>query len=119
MITGLHALVYTRDPEGARALFRDVLKFPAIDAGGGWLIFRLPPAELACHPADELGGGRQELWFMCDDVHATVADLKAKHVEVTGEVMDRGWGLVSGFKLPGGEKMFLYQPKHPTALTQA
>ncbi len=116
MITGVHALVYTKDPDGARKLFRDVLKFDALDIGRGWLIFRLPPAEMACHPAEDSNAGTQELWLMCDDITRTLADLTAANVPVKGPAIDRGWGLVSGFVLPGGETMHLYQPKHATNL---
>ena len=88
MITGAHAIVYTRDADADRAFFRDVLGFDSVDAGGGWLIFKLPPAELAAHP-DETGG-RHELYLMCDDVHATVAELEAKGVEIVARGDGRG-----------------------------
>lgn len=115
MITGVHTLIYTKDPEGARALFRDVFKFHSVDAGGGWLIFRAPPGELACHPVDG-DEGRHEAWFMCDDIRATLDELANAGVKVSDAASDRGWGIVSWFLLPGGEKMNLYQPKHPTAI---
>jgi predicted enzyme related to lactoylglutathione lyase len=113
MITGMHAIVYTRQAEETRAFFRDVLEWPSVDAGGGWLIFKAPPAELAVHPTD--GDGTQELYLMCDDVHATVADLKAKGVTFTQDISDQGWGLLTEFELPGGGKMGLYEPRHPVA----
>ena len=90
MITGVHAIIFTTDAEGDRAFFHDVLQFPSVDAGGGWLIFALPPAELAAHPAEE--GGQHELYLMCDDVHATVAELRAKGVDFARAVSDEGFG---------------------------
>jgi catechol 2,3-dioxygenase-like lactoylglutathione lyase family enzyme len=112
VITGAHAIVFTRDAEGVRALFRDVLGFPSVDAGGGWLIFALPPAELAAHPTDE--AGRHELYLMCDDVHATVEELVTKGVEFSRPVTDEGFGLMTAIKLPGGGELGLYEPRHPT-----
>jgi catechol 2,3-dioxygenase-like lactoylglutathione lyase family enzyme len=114
MITGAHAVIFTKDAERDRAFFRDVLEFPAVDAGGGWLIFALPPAELAAHPAEE--GGQHELYLMCDDVEATIADLKAKGVDVARPVSDEGFGLLTAIQLPGGGELGLYQPRHPSPL---
>ncbi|MEY2517122.1 MAG: hypothetical protein QOJ89_4480 [bacterium] len=114
MITGVHAVIYTTDAEADRAFFRDVLGFASVDAGGGWLIFELPPAELAAHP-HETGGGH-ELFLMCDDVHATVQELHAKGVELAREISDQGWGLVTAIALPGGETLGLYEPRHPSPL---
>ena len=111
MITGAHAIVYSSDADADRAFFRDVLGFPSVDAGGGWLIFALPPAELAAHPADE--GGRHELYLMCDEISETVAGLQAKGVEFTGPVSDEGFGLLTSLKLPGGGELGLYEPRHP------
>ena len=111
MITGAHVIVYSRDADADRAFFRDVLGFPSVDAGGGWLIFALPPAELAAHPAD--AGGRHELYLMCDEIEATVADLQAKGVEFTAPVSDAGFGLFTSLKLPGGGELGLYEPRHP------
>src|SRR3954449_6128753 len=99
MITGVHAIVFTHDAERARAFFRDTLGFDAVDAGGGWLIFALPPAELAAHPAD--GAPRHEVYLMCDDVRATVAELQAKGVEVNAEITEERWGLITTFEVPG------------------
>ncbi len=113
MITGVHALIYTKDADGVRAFFRDVLGFSSVDAGHGWLIFALPPAELGIHPTDE--GGHHELYLMCDDVKATVKELKSKGVEFTQPIKEAGFGLVTSVKIPGGE-LGLYEPKHPTAL---
>ena len=114
MINGVHVIVYSQDAEGVRAFFRDVLGYRSVDAGGGWSIFALPPAELAAHPTD--GVGEHELYLMCDDITATVAELAGKGVEFTGPVSDRGWGLLTSIKLPGGGTLGLYEPRHPTAL---
>jgi catechol 2,3-dioxygenase-like lactoylglutathione lyase family enzyme len=108
-------VIFTPEAERDRAFFRDVLELPSVDAGGGWLIFALPPAELAAHPADE--GGQHELYLMCDDVYATVADLKAKGVDVARPISDEGFGLVTGIPLPGGGELGLYQPRHPSPLS--
>ena len=113
-IIGTHTLLYTSRPEELRAVLRDVFGFPHVDAGGGWLIFALPPAEIAVHPADE--GGRAELYLMCDDVAATVTALRAKGFEAARPVSDQGWGLLTAITLPGGVELGLYQPRHPTAL---
>src|SRR5690242_7817792 len=113
MITGVHAIVYSKDAEKAHAFFRDVLKYPSVDAGHGWLIFALPPAEIAAHPAET--SEHHELYFMCDDVEKTVAELKRKGVEFTGPVVDHGWGLLTTLKIPGGGEIGLYQPRHPIA----
>jgi predicted enzyme related to lactoylglutathione lyase len=114
VITGVHAIVFSPDAEKARAFFADVLNFPSVDAGGGWLIFALPPAELAVHPAD--GASRHELYLMCDDIHATLAELRAKGVEVAAEVSDQGWGLLAAIRLPDGGEFAIYQPRHPSPL---
>jgi catechol 2,3-dioxygenase-like lactoylglutathione lyase family enzyme len=111
VITGAHAIVYSRDADADRAFFRDVLGFPSVDAGGGWLIFALPPAELAAHPAD--AGDRHELYLMCDEIESTVAELEAKGVEFTQPVSDEGFGLLTSLKLPGGGELGLYEPRHP------
>ncbi len=112
MITGAHAIVFSEDADALRAFFRDVLEFPSVDAGGGWLIFALPPAELAAHPGDE--GGRHELYLMCDDVEATVGELERKGAEFAGPIEDEGFGLVTSIRLPGGGRLGLYEPRHPT-----
>jgi catechol 2,3-dioxygenase-like lactoylglutathione lyase family enzyme len=115
VITGVHAIIFTRDAEGVRAFFRDVLELPSVDAGGGWLIFALPPAELAAHPAEE--DGRHELYLMCDDIRATVAELKAKGVDVGYEISDEGFGLMTSLALPGGGELALYEPRHASPLS--
>lgn len=114
MITGMHAIVFSPDAEKVRAFFADVLDLPSVDAGGGWLIFALPPAELAVHPAD--GGARHELYLMCDDINATLAELRGKGVEVSSEASDQGWGLLATIRLPDGSDFPIYQPRHPSPL---
>jgi predicted enzyme related to lactoylglutathione lyase len=111
VITGLHAIVYSAGAEEDRAFFRDVLGLSSVDAGGGWLIFAMPPTELAVHPTD--GPSQHELYLMCDDIHATLDDLRAKGIEVSPEITDAGWGLLSSIKLPSGSDLPLYQPRHP------
>lgn len=113
MITGAHAIIYSDAAEEVRAFLRDVLGFASVDAGGGWLIFALPPAELAVHPAE--GEGRHELYLMCDDIDATIAELSAKGVQFK-PVNDQRWGRVTSLTLPGGGELGLYQPRHPTAV---
>jgi len=105
-------VIFTTDAEADRAFFRDILELRSVDAGGGWPIFALPPAELAAHPADE--DGQHELYLMCDDVHATVDELKREGVESAGPISDEGWGLLTAIKLPGGGELGLYEPGHPT-----
>jgi predicted enzyme related to lactoylglutathione lyase len=114
MINGVHALIYTKQADEVRAFFRDVLQWRTVDAGQGWLIFGMPPAELGIHPSE--GEATHELYLMCDDVHATLADLKKKGVEIAREVSDQGWGLVAAIRLPGGSEIGIYEPRHPTAL---
>jgi predicted enzyme related to lactoylglutathione lyase len=114
VITGVHAIVFTKDPAGIRAFFRDVLEFPSVDAGGGWPIFALPPAELAAHPTDEQG--HHQLYLMCDDIEATVKELKGKGGEFIAGIDDVGWGLMTLLRLPDGSELPLYEPKHPSPL---
>src|ERR1700759_545355 len=108
MISGVHAIIFTRDADAVRAFLSDVLELPSVDAGGGWLIFALPPAELAVHPAE--GASHHELYLMCDDIHATLAELRAKGVEVARDVSDQGWGLLAAIRLPDGGEFPIYQP---------
>ena len=114
MISGAHMVIYSKDAEADRAFFRDILHFPSVDAGQGWLIFALPPSEIACHPAEE--NGRHEVYLMCDDVEATVRELKDKGVEFTQPIKDAGWGLLTAMRIPGGGELYLYQPKHRSPL---
>lgn len=111
MITGAHVIIYTKDADADRAFFRDVLKFPWVDAHGGWLIFALPASEVACHPAEE--NGRHEFFLMCDDVEATISELAAKGIACS-EASDQGWGILTTLTLPGGGTLGLYQPRHPS-----
>ena len=113
MINGAHAILYSDDADATRAALARVLGTRSVDAGGGWLIFALPPAELAVHPADK--GGRAQLYLMTDDLDATIDVLKAEGIEVARPVSDQGWGLLTAIALPGGVELGLYQPRHPTA----
>jgi catechol 2,3-dioxygenase-like lactoylglutathione lyase family enzyme len=122
VITGTHAIIYAEDADRARAFFRDVLEMPNVDAHGGWLIFKLPPAELGIHPAGGPGDpetaapqGRHELYLMCDDLETTVAELTAKGIEFTEPIQDQGFGWLTRLRVPGAGVIGLYQPKHPTA----
>ena len=114
MLTTVHTLIYADDPEAARDFFRDVLEYPAVDVGDGWLIFKLPPTELGVHPTE--GGSvptnTMKLSLMCDDVAATIRELEAKGVEVLGEAIDRGYGLVTSIRVPGGIELDLYEPSY-------
>ena len=114
VITGVHAIVFSPEAEKVRSFFRDVLSLSSVDAGGGWLIFALPPAELAVHPAE--GDSRHELYLMCDDIQATLAELRGKGVEVTRDAADQGWGLVAAIRLPDGSELSIYEPRHPSPL---
>jgi catechol 2,3-dioxygenase-like lactoylglutathione lyase family enzyme len=125
MIFGAHVLLYSENPEADRAFFRDVLGFRNVDAGEGWLIFALPPAEAAFHPADghtAQGHGERELgavlYLMCDNLPATIKSLQAKKV-VCSTVDQARWGSKTSFRLPGGGEIGLYQPSHPMAVKKA
>ncbi|GLQ45147.1 hypothetical protein GCM10007862_01980 [Dyella lipolytica] len=113
MILGAHVIVYSKNADADRAFLRDVLGFKSVDAGHGWLIFALPPAEVAVHPSDE--NDVHELYLMCDDLKAEIASLTRKNVECS-EVQEARWGSITKIRLPGGGEVGLYQPKHPTAL---
>ena len=115
MINGVHAIIFSRDAEADRAFFRDVLGLPSVDAGDGWLIFSLPPAELAAHPTD--GDAHHELYLMCDDVRATVDELGSRGVEFTREIRETGFGLLTALRLPGGSELALYEPRHRSPLS--
>lgn len=123
MVTGAHFLLYSKDPEADRGFFRDVLHFRAVDAGGGWLIFALPPAEMGIHPATDASLQRHAahelagmvLYLMCNDLRAAIKRLQAKNV-ACAEIEKAAWGLSTSFRLPSGGEIGLYQPTHPTAL---
>jgi hypothetical protein len=111
MISGAHVVIYSKDAEVDRAFLHDVLEFPSVDAGHGWLIFALPPAEAAFHSSEE--NGVHELYLMCDDLTAEMASLAEKGVTCS-EVQEARWGSTTKMRLPGGGEIGLYQPKHPT-----
>lgn len=111
-ISGAHVVIYSRDAAADRAFFRDVLHYPNVDAGGGWLIFKLPPAEVAVHPGDDPSS--HELYLMCEDLDATMNDL-AVHGVQCAEVTEARWGRLSSFSLPGGGKVGVYEPHHARA----
>jgi len=113
MISGAHAIIYTKDAAADRVFFRDILGFASVDAGHGWLIFALPPAEAAFHPSDD--NGRHELYLMCDDLKAEMRILGERGVSCA-DVQEAPWGLITRIRLPGGGEIGLYQPKHPTAV---
>ena len=112
MISGVHAIIFTRDADAVRDFLRDVLELPSVDAGGGWPIFALPPAELAAHPTDD--AGHHELYLMCDDIGAAMSELEQKGVEVSRPITEERWGRVTAIRMPDGGAIHLYQPKHPT-----
>ena len=113
MIFGAHIILYSKDATADRTFFREVLGFPSIDAGHQWLIFALPPAEVAVHPTEE--GERHELYFMCDDLKGEISALRKKGVQCS-EVQEARWGSMTKIRLPGGSEVGLYEPNHPTAL---
>jgi len=123
MINGSHFLLYSKNPEADRAFLRDVLEFRSLDVGGGWLIFALPPAEIAVHPMDEDAPPQNpdgqvvgaSLYLMCDNLESTMKALESRNV-LFSEVNEAPWGIVTTFRLPGGGEIGLYQPTHPTAL---
>jgi catechol 2,3-dioxygenase-like lactoylglutathione lyase family enzyme len=113
MLSGAHVIIYSKDADADRAFFKDVLGFASVDAGHGWLIFALPPSEVAFHPADD--NDRHELFFMCDDLKTEMSALADKGVKCS-TVEEARWGSITRIQLPGGGKVGLYEPKHPTAL---
>jgi hypothetical protein len=126
MISGAHVLIYSADPDADRAFFRDVLRFPSVDVGQGWLIFALPPAEVAVHPLGSNDGQRHAghdllgavLYLMCDDLQAVIESLRNRNVACT-EVTTERWGIKTTIRLPSGGELGLYQPTHATALNLA
>lgn len=122
MITGFHTIIYSDDADATRAFFRDVLGWRWLDGGGGWLIFKTPPGELGVHPTADAESG--DVWatvpyhqasLMCDDIEATIAELKRKGVAVKDDVQDQGFGLVTSIEVPGAGWLMLYQPRHGLA----
>ena len=109
MIIGAHSIIYSKNPEADRAFLRDVLGLPHVDAGGGWLVFGLPPAEVAVHPAEE--NDIHEFYLMCDDIHALIEKLTERGIRCT-PLQDQRWGLLTQVTLPGGGKLGVYEPRH-------
>src|ERR1700674_1731420 len=117
LISGVHTLIYSHDAEADRAFFSDVLGLDSVDSGGGWLIFALPPTELAIHPTEDEEA--HEIYLLCEDIEATVAELERRKVPITRPFDEERWGRVTRITLPGGGKIGLYQPKHPLAHVKA
>jgi|ERR1700730_3164513 len=113
LISGAHVIIYSRDADADRAFFKDVLGLESVDSGGGWLIFALPPSEVAFHPTEEEGG--HELYLLCDDIEATAKELERKGVRLKRPFDEARWGRVTELSLPGGGRVGLYEPKHPLA----
>jgi hypothetical protein len=109
MIIGAHSIIYSKNPDADRAFFRDILKFPNVDVGDGWLIFDLPPSEIAVHPSAK--NNIQEIYLMCDDIEKFILDMK-EHKIICTKVKDQGWGLLTKLSLPGGGKLGVYEPRH-------
>ena len=118
VIAGAHTIVFAEDAEAARAFFRDVIGWPSVDAGDGWLIFELPPGELACHPGPGWAGkiGQHELFLMCDDIDATVAELRRKGVEFVEAISEEPFGRLTRFRVPGAGEVGIYEPRHASPL---
>jgi len=114
MIFGMHTILYSKNADAVRAFFRDVLEFPSVDAGHGWLIFATPPSELAIHPVE--GPGYAELYLMCKNLESTIKFLQKKGVEFPSPITDQRWGRVTQIRLPDGQTLGLYQPNHPMAI---
>ncbi|MEO5815243.1 MAG: extradiol dioxygenase [Gemmatimonadaceae bacterium] len=117
MINGVHALLYSSDPDATRDFIRDAMQLASVDAGRGWLIFALPPAEIAVHPSD--GEKTSDIYLMCDDLQRTLDALESYDVTVTQPITEQRWGKVTAIRVPGGVELGLYQPYHPTALSIA
>ena len=115
-IIGAHMLIYTPEAEALRATLRDVFGFKYVDAGDGWLIFRMPPSELGIHPSEGPRQTDHAISFMCDDINATVDELRSKGIQIDGGPADHGYGIVVMATLPGGVKVQVYEPRHPVAI---
>jgi hypothetical protein len=113
VIRGAHVILSSTDPDAVRAFLQELLPLPTVDAGGGWTILQLPPGEVAVHPAET--SGAVELYLVCDDVEATVAELAARGVRFEGGISDQRWGRLTTIRLPGGGRLGLYEARHPTA----
>jgi len=111
MISGAHVIIFSSEADAVRAFLRDVLEFPSVDAGDGWPVFALPPAELAAHPTDD--AGHHELYLMCDDIEAAIGELERKDVEISRPISEERWGRLSAIRMPDGNDLRLYQPNHP------
>jgi hypothetical protein len=109
MTSGIHVVIYSKDADADKAFFKDVLKFTSVDVGRGWLIFGLPPSELAVHPSSD--NEHHEMYLMCDDIQEFVQQMQKQRI-VCGEVQDQGWGLLVQLTLPGGGKLGVYEPRH-------
>jgi predicted enzyme related to lactoylglutathione lyase len=120
MIAGTHTIIFAEDAERARAFLRDVLGLEGVDAGDGWLIFALPPGELAVHPGEGWGrgAGHHALFFMCHDIEQAVERLEGRGAELTGPIEDEGWGRIAQLKFPGAGEIGLYEPRHPSPLPE-
>ncbi|CAM5331773.1 hypothetical protein GCM10010222_69450 [Streptomyces tanashiensis] len=114
MFSGAHVILYSRDAEADRAFLKDVVGFEHVDAGHGWLIFKLPPAEVAVHPTTH--EPRSEVYLMCDDLTQTLTSLDKKGAEISRAITEERWGLLAAVRLPSGTELPLYEPRHPTAL---
>ncbi|GGV94541.1 hypothetical protein GCM10010230_07950 [Streptomyces narbonensis] len=115
MFNGAHVILYTQDAEADRDFLKDVLGFDHVDAGRGWLIFKLPPAEIAVHPTE--GEPKHEVYLMCEDIAGTLTALEDRGAEISRPITDQGWGLLGAVRLPSGAELPLYEPRHPTAHT--
>ena len=120
MIAGAHTIIFAEDAERARTFLRDVLGLDSVDAGGGWLIFALPPGEVAVHPGSGWGRGpgQHALFLMCHDIEATVRELEAKGVEIAAPIEDEGWGRIARIVIPGAGEIGVYEPRHPSPLAE-
>lgn len=119
MINAMHTMIFAEDADQTRAFLRDVLKLEHVDAGGGWLIFALPPAEMGVHPLEGDAKPHHRLYFMCDDLQKTMAELESRGVEFTSGVSDEGWGLLTTMRVPGADDIALYQPRHASPANAA